>query len=123
MKEHRLELARTALKRRRTRIVATLGPASSSDEVIEKHLVAGVDVFRLNFSHGVHEGHGQNIERVRRIAQKLGRHTAILGDLCGPKIRVGTFDGGVVELKTGDTVTVTTRNVVGSATLLKGSDE
>ncbi len=118
MKELRLELARTALKRRRTRIVATLGPASSSDEVIEKLIIAGVDVFRLNFSHGVHEGHGQNIERVRRIAHQLGRHTAILADLCGPKFRVGTFEGGVIELKTGDTVTVTTRNVVGTATLI-----
>ena len=115
MKALRLELARTALKRRRTRIVATLGPASSSDEVIEKLIVAGVDVFRLNFSHGNHEGHGQNIERVRRIAQKLGRHTAILGDLCGPKIRVGTFDGGGVDLVVGDVVHVTTRNVVGGA--------
>jgi pyruvate kinase len=118
MKELRLELARTALKRRRTRIVATLGPASSSDEVIEKLMVAGVDVFRLNFSHGAHEGHGANIERVRRIAAKLGRHTAILGDLCGPKIRVGSFEGGGVDLKTGETVTVTTRNVPGTATLI-----
>ncbi len=118
MRELRLELARTALKRRRTRIVATLGPASSSDEVIEKLIIAGVDVFRLNFSHGAHEGHGQNIERVRRIAGVLGRHTAILGDLCGPKIRVGTFEGGGIDLKTGDTLTVTTRNVVGHATLV-----
>jgi pyruvate kinase len=118
MKELRLDLARAALKRRRTRIVATLGPASSSDEVIEKLVIAGVDVFRLNFSHGAHEGHGQNIERVRRIAARHGRHTAILGDLCGPKIRVGTFEGGVIELKTGETITVTTRNVVGHAGLV-----
>ncbi|MDP2342129.1 MAG: pyruvate kinase [Deltaproteobacteria bacterium] len=118
MKELRLDLARAALKRRRTRIVATLGPASSSDEVIEKLIVAGVDVFRLNFSHGAHEGHGQNIERVRRIAGKLGRHTAILGDLCGPKIRVGSFEGGSIDLRTGETITVTTRNVVGRGDLV-----
>ena len=118
MKALRLELAQTALKRRRTRIVATLGPSSSSDEVIERLIVAGVDVFRLNFSHGVHAGHGENIERVRRIAGRLGRHTAILGDLCGPKIRVGTFDGGGIDLKTGESLTVTTRNVVGNAGLV-----
>ena len=118
MRELRLELARTALKRRRTRIVATLGPASSSDEVIEKLINAGVDVFRLNFSHGVHEGHGQNIERIRRIADRLGRHTAILGDLCGPKIRVGTFEGGGIDLVSGATLTVTTRNVAGTAMLV-----
>ena len=118
MRELRLELARTALKRRRTRIVATLGPVSSSDEVIEKLINAGVDVFRLNFSHGVHEGHGQNIERIRRIADRLGRHTAILGDLCGPKIRVGTFEGGGIDLVSGATLTVTTRNVPGTATLV-----
>ncbi len=119
MKQLRLDLARIALKRRRTRIVATLGPASSSDEVVERLIVAGVDVFRLNFSHGTHEVHGQSIERVRRIADKLGRHTAILADLCGPKIRVGVFetkDG--IELVTGSTVTVTTRNVPGTATLI-----
>ncbi len=118
MKELRLDLARAALKRRRTRIVATLGPASSSDDVIERLITAGVDVFRLNFSHGTHEVHGENIERVRRIAGALGRHTAILGDLCGPKIRVGTFEGGAIDLKTGSTITVTTRNVVGNATLV-----
>ena len=118
MKELRLDLARAALKRRRTRIVATLGPASSSDDVIERLITAGVDVFRLNFSHGTHEVHGENIERVRRIAGLLGKHTAILGDLCGPKIRVGTFEGGGIDLKTGETITVTTRNVVGNAKLV-----
>ena len=118
MKELRLELARVALKRRRTRIVATLGPSSSSNEVIEKLIVAGVDVFRLNFSHGTHAVHGENIERVRRIAAKIGRHTAILGDLCGPKIRVGTFAEGGIEIKTGATLTVTTRQVMGTAQLV-----
>jgi len=113
MKQLRLDLARTALARRRTRIVATVGPASSSDDVIRKLIDAGVDVFRLNFSHGTHEMHGENIARIRRVADDLGRHTAILADMCGPKIRVGLFEGGGVDLRTGEEITVTTRDVRG----------
>jgi len=115
MKQLRLDLSTTALTRRRTRIVATVGPSSSTDEVIASLIEAGVDVFRLNFSHGTHEVHGQSIARIRRVAERLGRHTAILADLCGPKIRVGLFEGGGVDLKSGTEITVTTRDVVGSA--------
>ena len=118
MKNLRLDLARTALSRRRTRIVATVGPASSTDEVIEKLIDAGVDVFRLNFSHGTHQGHQENVERIRRIATKRHRHTAILADMCGPKIRVGMMDGGQLSLRTGEEVTVTTRDVKGSGDLI-----
>jgi pyruvate kinase len=118
MKQMRLDLARAALKRRRTRIVATLGPASSSDEVVEKLILAGVDVFRLNFSHGHHEGHGENIARVRRVSDRLGRHIAILADLCGPKIRTGLFTGGGIDLVAHSSVTVTTRNVMGEPGLV-----
>ncbi len=118
MKQLRLDLSTTALARRRTRIVATVGPASSSDEVITKLIEAGVDVFRLNFSHGTHQMHGENIERIRRIAGALGRHTAILADMCGPKIRVGLFEGGGVDLRTGEEITVTTRDVVGKGDLV-----
>jgi pyruvate kinase len=118
MRDLRLDLSRTALKRRRTKIVATIGPASSSDDVVEKLIVAGVDVFRLNFSHGAHATHGENIERIRRIAAKLKVNTAILGDLCGPKIRVGLFAGGAVELAHGAKIAVTTRDVEGHAELV-----
>jgi pyruvate kinase len=76
---------------RRTKIIATLGPASDSDAVIEQLMAAGVDVFRFNFSHGTRERHGQVIERVRRAAQKTGRQVALLQDLSGPKIRTGTL--------------------------------
>jgi pyruvate kinase len=118
MTDLRLDLSRIALKRRRTKIVATLGPASSTDEMVERLIVAGVNVFRLNFSHGNQELHGENIARIRRVADKLGHNVAILGDLCGPKIRVGTFAGGGLELQNGAKVTVTTRDVEGGPGLI-----
>src|SRR5687768_6419723 len=92
---------RELLKRRRTKIVATLGPASHEAEVIERLITAGVDVFRLNMSHGSQEGHRAAYERVRAVAAKLGQPTAILIDLCGPKLRVGRFADGKVDLLTG----------------------
>ncbi len=87
---------------KRTKIVATLGPASSSVEVIEQLIHAGTNVFRLNFSHGAHEGHLQTIKAIRLAAEKAKAYVAILGDLCGPKIRVGKFTEGPVELRHGD---------------------
>src|SRR5690606_38514819 len=86
---------------RRTKIVATLGPASSSSEVLEQLLEAGVNVFRLNFSHGTKEMHRQTVSTIRATAEKLGVMVGILQDLQGPKIRVGTFSGGEVELEDG----------------------
>lgn len=77
------------LKRRRTKIVATLGPASSDPDVIEELIGAGVDVFRLNLSHGDHAGHRKVHRRVRQTAGRVGKPVGILADLCGPKIRVG----------------------------------
>ena len=114
MQRLRLDLAHTALARRRTRIVATVGPASTSDEAVAALIEAGVDVFRLNFSHGTQAGHGEMIARIRRLADKVGRHTAILADLSGPKIRAGVMTGGGLELPTNSEVTVTTRDVVGA---------
>lgn len=86
---------------RRTKIVATLGPASDRDGVLEKMIAAGVDVVRLNFSHGSPEDHGRRLERVREIADRLGRSVAALGDLQGPKIRIARFAEGAVELAIG----------------------
>lgn len=88
---------------RKTKIVATLGPASSSEEMIARMIVAGVDVVRLNFSHGSAEDHIQRAETVRRIALKLGRPVGVLCDLQGPKIRIGKFELGSVKLAPGDT--------------------
>lgn len=88
---------------RRTKIVATLGPASSSPEMIEKLILAGANVFRLNFSHGQPEDHINRAEVVRAMAKKNNRHVAILGDLQGPKIRIARFKDTKVELKDGAT--------------------
>ncbi|TCZ52967.1 pyruvate kinase [Roseicella aquatilis] len=88
-------------RRRRTKIVATLGPASSSAEVIERLYRAGADVFRLNFSHGTHADHAERIAIIRAIEEKVGRPIGILADVQGPKLRVGRFQGGRVQLQTG----------------------
>ncbi|MEX2542199.1 MAG: pyruvate kinase [Trueperaceae bacterium] len=86
---------------RRTKIVATLGPASSSEEVIVALMEAGVNVFRLNFSHGGREMHKDNIEMIRRESERLGISVGVLQDLQGPKIRTGTFAEGRVLLEVG----------------------
>ncbi|MFS8149715.1 pyruvate kinase [Vreelandella titanicae] len=88
---------------RRTKIVATLGPASDRDGVLEAMLKGGVDVVRLNFSHGSAEDHRLRLLRVREIAESLGRSVAALGDLQGPKIRIARFENGAVELTEGQT--------------------
>ncbi len=108
-----IDLTRIALKNRRTKIVATVGPASNSPAMLTKLIAAGVDVFRLNFSHGTHEGHAAAFANIRAAAAEAGRHIAVLADLCGPKIRVGTFEAGSIELAEGATVVVTTRDVAG----------
>ena len=87
---------------RRTKIVATLGPASSSPEVLEQLILAGMDVARLNFSHGTPEDHKARAKLVREIAAKHGRFVALLGDLQGPKIRIARFANKRIELKAGD---------------------
>ncbi len=87
---------------RATKIVATLGPASSDPEVLERLLRAGVDVVRLNFSHGKAQDHIDRALLVRRIAEKVGKTVAIMADLQGPKIRVGKFAEGKVELVNGE---------------------
>lgn len=86
---------------RNAKIVATLGPASSSLEKIRALFLAGVDVFRLNFSHGTHADHKARFEAIRSVERELGRPVGILIDLQGPKLRVGTFAAGPVELRTG----------------------
>jgi pyruvate kinase len=87
---------------RHTKIVATLGPASSSTEVLERMVQAGVDVVRMNFSHGTADDHKARAEGIRAAAAKYGRTVGILGDLQGPKIRVGKFEGGKIVLVVGE---------------------
>jgi pyruvate kinase len=92
---------------RKTKIIATLGPASSSDAAIRELIDAGVDVFRFNFSHGTHEGHAETMARVRRAAIDSGRIVALLQDLSGPKIRTGRLRGHApLQLSTGDPLTI-----------------
>lgn len=86
---------------RRTKIVATLGPASDREGVLEEMIAAGVDVVRLNFSHGSADDHRQRLSRVREIANRLGKSVAALGDLQGPKIRIARFADGAVNLEEG----------------------
>ncbi|MGH1539322.1 MAG: pyruvate kinase [Arenicella sp.] len=83
---------------RRTKIIATLGPSSNDAETIEAMVIAGVNVFRLNFSHGQAEQHKAMAALVREASNKVGRHTAIMGDLQGPKIRIGAFSSDFVDL-------------------------
>jgi pyruvate kinase len=103
---------------RRTKIVATLGPASDNADTISRLMRAGVNVFRLNMSHGDHDAHRRTFQCVRRLAEEADRYIAILADLAGPKIRVGKFAGGAIVLELGDKVTVTTRDVLGEAGLI-----
>jgi pyruvate kinase len=86
---------------RATKIVATLGPASSSPEVLERMLRAGVDVVRLNFSHGKAQDHIDRAATVREAARRVGKEVALMADLQGPKIRVGKFAEGKVMLENG----------------------
>jgi pyruvate kinase len=105
---------------RRTKIVATIGPASREPAVLERLLDAGVDVVRLNFSHGEHEDHRRVIVAAREIALRRGRPVALLQDLCGPKIRTGRLRGGQpIQLKAGQPITITTdEGVEGHAGLI-----
>ena len=88
-------------RRRRTKIIATLGPSSSSLEMMTRLFQAGADVFRLNFSHGTHEDHAARFAMIRELEAKFDRPIGILADVQGPKLRVGTFGGGRVHLQTG----------------------
>jgi pyruvate kinase len=101
---------------RRTRIVCTLGPACWSEEQIERLVRAGMDVARINFSHGTHDEHEATIARVRRVEERVGKPIAILQDLQGPKIRIGALtDHQTITLTDGQTFTITTRDIVGDA--------
>jgi pyruvate kinase len=91
---------------RRTKIVATLGPASSSPEIIRQLIMAGIDVARLNFSHGTHEEHARNIADIRAISAELDTPVTILQDLQGPKIRVGKLPGGEIILTPGAMISI-----------------
>jgi pyruvate kinase len=106
----------------KTKIVATVGPASNNKDMLRALVKEGVDVFRLNFSHGTHEDHLKVINFVREINEELGTHIALLQDLQGPKIRVNEMQPGI-EIKAGDTITITTKEVLGNQELVSTSYE
>src|SRR5215471_6433930 len=103
---------------RKAKIICTLGPASESTEVLSGLIRAGMDVARLNFSHGTHEEHRRRMTAVRRLSRALHRPVGILQDIQGPKIRIGLLSGGKVSLTAGQQVTLTTRRTLGNTSLI-----
>jgi len=101
---------------RKTKIVCTMGPATSSQEIIENLANAGMDVARLNFSHGVHADHLEKIELIKKVREKTGKPIAILLDTRGPEYRIKTFESGSVMLHTGDIFSFTSEDIVGDET-------
>ncbi|MEX0941904.1 MAG: pyruvate kinase [Pseudomonadales bacterium] len=106
------------LKNRRTKIVATIGPASGTPDMCRRLIEAGVNVFRLNMSHGDHETHVTAFGNICDAGQLLQLPVAVMADLCGPKIRTGRFEKGGIELQSGARVTITTRPVTGTGLLI-----
>jgi pyruvate kinase len=106
------------LSSRKTKIIATLGPASNTPEVIHNLIKAGVNIFRLNMSHGEHDGHRKIYHLIRAAAESLNQHITVFADLCGPKIRTGRFKNGSIILKPGSEIVVTTRDIPGKDDLI-----
>ncbi|NOX87915.1 MAG: pyruvate kinase [Calditrichaeota bacterium] len=102
----------------KAKIICTIGPTSEDEETLKKLIVAGMDIARLNFSHGTHEEHRQKIERIRKIADELQKPVAIMQDLQGPKIRIGKFKNPPIHLKPGDRFTITTREILGDQSIV-----
>src|SRR4051794_2252955 len=100
---------------RKTKIVCTIGPASESEEKLEQLMEAGMNVARLNFSHGDHEEHAQRIERIRKVAKKTGKIVGILLDTKGPEIRTHTMENGAIELTVGQSLDISMKEVVGNS--------
>lgn len=98
---------------KKAKIICTIGPASNTEKIITQLVQSGMDVARLNFSHGSHEEHHNNIKLIRKVSEQLGKPIAILMDLQGPKIRIGHFADGPVRIKHGDTFSIVTDDVPG----------
>ncbi len=103
------------LPNHKTKIVATIGPASESPEMLERLIRAGLNVARLNFSHGDFTGHAERIARIRAAERATGQRVAIMADLPGPKMRVGKIEPGPIQLLPGDAFTLTSEDIVGNA--------
>jgi len=111
-------MQQTKIEKRQTKIVATIGPASTDEKVLERMIIAGMNVARINFSHGEHSAHAKEIAMVREAAKRVGKPVAIMQDLCGPKIRIGDFVDGQITLVEGARFTLTTRTVPGTVEIV-----
>ncbi len=122
-----LKYGRTNVKKekhqvmRKTKIVCTIGPASESEEVLRELFLSGLNVARLNFSHGTHEEHLMRINRIKKVRKELGLPIAIMLDTKGPEFRIGTFENGKINLNVGDTFTFTTENIEGNQSIVSVS--
>ena len=99
---------------KKTKIICTLGPAVDNPEVLEKLILAGMDVARINFSHGNYQDQEPRIENFKKVREKVGRSVALLLDTKGPEIRIGKFENGRIELKSGDTFTLVNEEILGN---------
>ena len=99
---------------KKTKIVCTIGPATESENKLTELVTAGMNVMRLNFSHGDFAEHQARVESIRRVMRATGKTVAILQDLCGPKIRIGTFKDKMITLKEGQEFTLTTDEIEGT---------
>ncbi|HOS29147.1 MAG TPA: pyruvate kinase, partial [Deltaproteobacteria bacterium] len=104
--------------RHKTKIVCTIGPVSRKRSILKGLVLAGMNVARLNFSHGDLAQHARDIQTIRQVSRDLGRTVAILADLPGPKIRIGGLKGGACTLRQGNTVVLTARQIQGTAELI-----
>ncbi len=103
---------------RKTKIICTIGPASANEETLIKMCKAGMNVARLNFSHGTHADHKEKIDLIKKVREELNLPIAIMLDTKGPEYRIGTFESGKVEVKEGECFTFTTRDVMGDETIV-----
>jgi pyruvate kinase len=106
---------------RRTKIVATIGPASQDEDSLRKLIAAGMDVARLNFSHGSHNTHRQVFQSIRKLSDETGKPVAVLQDLSGPKMRIGVFEKGQISLQNGQTFRITTEEIIGDDSIVSTS--
>ena len=107
----------------KTKIVATVGPATNSKEMLIELVKAGVDVFRLNFSHGTHEGHMKVIQAIREINDEMDTHVCILQDLQGPKIRTNQVENDEIFVEPGQPLIITSEEMVGTPEKISRSDQ
>ena len=99
---------------RKTKIICTIGPACNSEEMLEKMILAGMNVARFNFSHGAHSEHKVIMDNLKRVRERMNAPVAILLDTKGPEYRIGTFENGKITLSEGDKFIFTTEDIVGN---------